>query len=329
VNSPEFASHWARELGSSEESLIQLRGGINNHVFRCGTNGHHWVVKGYAKHQTGQRDRMQAEVEFLRYAQQVASELVPSIIAVDTTRRCVVIEYIDGQAYTEGATPTERDVQTAMKFVRQLNAQLGLAEEMIHLAAAEGYLSLREHMRNVLERIDGMVTEHLPCEFRNQAKELLTQLKTKADLEGGRLEGQIASGIVQDELNSELMRISPSDFGFHNAIKTPLGVKFIDFEFSGWDDPAKACIDFVLQPRNPVRCELERMLEVFIGDRARELRARCMSLLPLLQLKWACIILGVLKAERLSSITKIESDRKATEIISKRLAIAGQLLAQT
>ena len=42
----------------------------------------------------------------------------------------------------------------------------------------------------------------------------------------------------------EDLQISPSDFGFHNALRTNTGPVFFDFEFSGWDDPAKTIIDF-------------------------------------------------------------------------------------
>ena len=43
--------------------------------------------------------------------------------------------------------------------------------------------------------------------------------------------------------------LSPSDFGFHNAICDVNGVyHFVDFEYFGWDDPAKMICDFILHP---------------------------------------------------------------------------------
>ena len=50
--------------------------------------------------------------------------------------------------------------------------------------------------------------------------------------------------------------VSPSDFGFHNALRTPDGrLAFIDFEYAGWDDPAKTVSDFFCQPECPVPTE--------------------------------------------------------------------------
>src|SRR5262249_52494804 len=47
--------------------------------------------------------------------------------------------------------------------------------------------------------------------------------------------------------------LSPSDFGFHNALCEPNGrFRFIDFEYAGWDDPARMVCDFFCQPAVPV-----------------------------------------------------------------------------
>ena len=51
-----------------------------------------------------------------------------------------------------------------------------------------------------------------------------------------------------NKLNKVNQVLSPSDFGFHNAIQTKDGLKFIDFEYFGWDDPVKLTCDFILHP---------------------------------------------------------------------------------
>src|SRR6266480_4587472 len=53
--------------------------------------------------------------------------------------------------------------------------------------------------------------------------------------------------------------LSPSDFGFHNAIRRPDGtLAFVDFEYFGWDDPAKTIVDFLLHPGMSVADTLKR-----------------------------------------------------------------------
>jgi len=70
---PEFAVHWAQEIGAEADSLQQLSGGINNNVFVCRSNNKRWVIKGYPHIDSHRTDRMQAEIEFLEYATRVAA----------------------------------------------------------------------------------------------------------------------------------------------------------------------------------------------------------------------------------------------------------------
>ena len=44
--------------------------------------------------------------------------------------------------------------------------------------------------------------------------------------------------------------ISPSDVGIHNMLENEGSYKYIDFEYSGKDDIAKLCLDFVQQPNH-------------------------------------------------------------------------------
>ena len=53
--------------------------------------------------------------------------------------------------------------------------------------------------------------------------------------------------------------LSPSDFGFHNALERPDSqLTFVDFEYFGWDDPAKMLSDFLLHPAVDIGHELRQ-----------------------------------------------------------------------
>ena len=89
-----------------------------------------------------------------------------------------------------------------------------------------------------------------------RSESLVITLSSLADL-------YFSNCVVLDTLLPEHRCISPSDFGFHNAIKTLDGVKFIDFEFAGWDDPCKALIDFMLQPKVPITANISQLAFFF------------------------------------------------------------------
>jgi hypothetical protein len=90
--------------------------------------------------------------------------------------------------------------------------------------------------------------------------------------------------------------LSPSDFGFHNALLAEDGnLRFIDFEYAGWDDPAKLVCDFFCQPELPVDL---RYWDVFMASLCSQwsstlgLPSRSRLLLPAYQIKWCCIMLN-------------------------------------
>ena len=321
-DAPGFAVLWAGQLGASVRSLERLRGGINNRVFRCGDGRQFWVIKGYAPTQPGQRDRMQAEVDFLRFAAQAAPGFTPELLQIDPERRCVVLEHLEGMPFPEGVSPSEAAVGEAVEFFRQLNAEPWLARESIKLNAAEGFLSLREHLGNVRQRLEGMGCAHLDQKFRPQAKTLLHRINIKLAHTEERTTCLIDQGIVADAIALGDRCVSPSDFGFHNAVLTPQGPVFLDFEFSGWDDPCKTSIDFNLQPRVPICHESTYLLSILPEDRRLHAEKRCQFLEPILRLKWITIILSILTPSRLDAILLATPTLDPQKLICNRIVSA-------
>jgi hypothetical protein len=323
VTTPAFALHWARELGAAGATLVQLQGGINNRVFRCGAGTTMHVIKGYSPAQPGQRDRMRAEVEFLDYAAQVAPQYVPRLIHRDRVRRCVVLEYVHGKPFPDGISPGQADVDAAVGFLKRLNADRRAGKRYITYDAADGFFRISDHMANVHTRVAQMGTDHLPIEARAEAADLLRRLADLTHAMARRTEALVASGATADAIDRDGRCISPSDFGFHNAIRTDGGLKFLDFEFAGWDDPAKAYADFVLQPRVPVRTSTFSLLSA-VSDDETKVKLRCAVLGPILRLKWVCIILSVLQPIRLHQLQAINSSACITSLLKIRFKLAQE-----
>lgn len=324
---PEFALHWTRELETSISSLVRLNGGINNRVFRCGENGRHqWVIKGYTPFHSELRDRMQAEVDFLHYAAEVAPGFTPALVYTDWERRCVVLQYLDGEYFPEGITPPQEATKAAAEFFKRLNLDFAAAKRAIKLDAAEGYLSLAEHINNIEERLDRMKSDHLQAQARLDADKLLRVIKSELARITEITSRHISLGNVADTISPEDRYVSPSDFGFHNASFTKTGVCFFDFEFAGWDDPAKAVIDFELQPRIPP-CSSFRLIEsVKFKDRS-VIEARSAILKPILCLKWCCIALNVLNPARFRNMLSINSHMCEQQFVSDRFDIVENYLS--
>ena len=90
--------------------------------------------------------------------------------------------------------------------------------------------------------------------------------------------------------------LSPSDFGFHNSLRLPDGtLRFFDFEYAGWDDPAKLVCDFFCAVALPVPPELLPQVVTQVTEcvgRPDEAQARIELLLPVYRLKWVAILLN-------------------------------------
>ncbi len=318
---PDFALHWAKKLEASIDSLAPLHGGINNQVFSCSVGARspkRFVIKGYAP--KGLTDRMLAEVQFLRYAQQVAPRYVPKLLAEDEGYRCVVLEYLDGQSYPIGLSPSEQDVMHAGCFFRLLNADQLLAKKYIKQQAAEGFLRVTEHLENVFIRLNQLNVEQLSIKFRSQAILLVQNIFQEFEILADQIRALIDKDQIQDAINPEDCCVSPSDFGFHNAFRASNQVKFFDFEFAGWDDPAKTVVDFYLQPRMPVSSELAKLFfRSVIPFGGEQLRTRSAVLGPILRLKWLCIMLSVLQPDRLQQMKAITRDSIGEGFIKQRL----------
>jgi len=324
--SPSFAVHWARELGADPNTLERLHGGINNQVFRCGDGAQKWVIKAYAPIHPGQRDRMQAEQQFLQFASEVAPGFTPALIHTDQSRRCVVLEHLQGNLFTEGMAPPAEAVESAVRFFDMLNREPQLARESIKLDAAEGFLSLRQHLANVQERLEAMSCDHVETTTKPMAEALLQEIRRELAQVEEKTDTMIKNGFARDSIDLDQRCVSPSDFGFHNAISTDTGIRFIDFEFAGWDDPAKAIIDFILQPRVPVVGYGSPLLTAWQPELQYSIKARCRHLAPILRLKWLCILLAVLNPDRLKQMLSVNSRHESAQLVSIRLENAKHYL---
>jgi hypothetical protein len=151
--------------------------------------------------------------------------------------------------------------------------------------------------------------------------------RVRRDVEAGQGDGLAIA------LPPEQRCVSPSDFGFHNALIRPDGsLCFLDFEYAGWDDPAKMVADFFCQPAVAVAMrhfdEFLRAAVSYTGD-GQALQARTRALLPVIQIKWCCIMLNqfIPDAAKRRSFANPEADMEQSKRrqIEKVRAVLGRL----
>jgi hypothetical protein len=284
---------------SGDFQMAPLVGGRNNRVFRIDLADQSAVLKWYFSHEDDQRNRLEAEFRFCQFCWANDILQVPRPLAADRARKLGLYEYIDGQRFGEDDVIDDSHVESALNFVIGLNQQRHRAVAHALPNAAEACFRVGDH----LQCVDRRVARLAELDSSGVVDRLVIDLIQKRL---GPRWREIRDSITsewkgQDEAVTRDNRcLSPSDFGFHNALQVgdsdcDQRVRFLDFEYAGWDDPAKLVCDFFCQVEIPVPTHFWQPVVLRLKslvDSPQSFEARCDSLLAAYRIKWACIVLN-------------------------------------
>ena len=276
---------------TSGYTLQPLPGGANNRVYRLRAEGGDRALKVYFQNPADPRDRFRAEHAFYRHLWQQGVRRTPEPLGWDTENRLGLFSFVDGRKL-RAEEINEAAVRQALDFIVEANRDRSSAQDVP--VASEACFSLAEHLGVVERRVlrlqnitgETEVDQAAAVFVREELNPTWEKIQTAIRAQAG--------STLNDEVPKTARCLSPSDFGFHNALLTADGLKFFDFEYAGWDDPAKLCCDFFCQPQLPVALAhwdlFVNGLATALG--ATNLPARAKLLLPAYQIKWCCIILN-------------------------------------
>jgi hypothetical protein len=286
----------AQPLSGVERHL----GGGNNRLFRArAADGRSFALKEYPRRTNDPRDRLAVEYGALEFMSRHPSVSVPRAFAADRAGGFALYEWIDGGPVS---SPTDRDIDAALRFAADLHAirkapgaeNLPLASEAC-LSGAEIVAQVdRRHERfKQIAQTEPRLAEFLSTDFGPVAEKAAAWASAGYGKEGWSFDAP---------LPREQQCLSPSDFGFHNAIRRPDGgLVFVDFEYFGWDDPVKLAADFLQHPGmklSPAQYARFRAgTEKIYGEEAA-FAPRLALLYPLYGLRWCMILLNEFLPER-------------------------------
>lgn len=273
----------------------RIRAGRNSEVSRIHNRDGQWILKHYYQNAGDPRDRLGTEFGFLRFLQDAGVSGVPAPLAADHGLQLGLYSFLPG---SRPQSITSDHISQAVDFIVRINRPgeiSGLA------AASDACVSWQDHLdlaeNRLVRLLHGLPATPLADEVREFVATQLWPCWTR--LEEG-LRRETAPSTRAAELSRRDQILSPSDFGFHNALVNDGAVYFVDFEYAGWDDPAKLICDFMCQPEIPVTASLGRQ---FMEDlvvhcpHPDAVRQRAQLLLPVHRLKWCCILLNEFRRE--------------------------------
>jgi hypothetical protein len=288
----ELADVVADLMGEAPREVRQIAGGGNNLVARADLAAGPVLVKAYHYDAGDPRDRLGTEYPLLSHLWDQGLRSVPQPLCADAARHVGIYGFVEGEA----PTPESLGAQDVCALADLLGAMWELkgrpgADTLP--TASEATFSARS-LLDLLRLRRERLREQMQGDTEGaQALGFLRDELTPA-LED--VEARLAEeGDLEAELPASERTLSPSDVGFHNALRGPTGWVFFDFEYGGWDDPAKALADSCLSPAVRMPAELRPVfLEAALPQLGSPLRlaARLERLYPLWSLKWCLILLN-------------------------------------
>lgn len=292
-------------LGVGVRAIEPIRGGGNNRLYRAVVSDEKcYAVKVYWRDVRDARDRLATEFDSLAFMWSHGLRCIPAPVFCDKVAGFAVYEYVQGER-VDGPRVETADIGQVVCFLGKLR-EMSHDESARSLAAASDACfsvgdivsGVRRRIRRLREVSDNGVHGRDMKTFLGHELEPFFEQAV-----GNAMKSLERTGRAMDSVLSLQERtLSPSDYGFHNALRRSDGsLVFVDFEYFGWDDPAKMVVDFILHPAIPLSWDQKRyFLENMVGTFGEVLRDRIRIVYPLHGVAWCTRLLNEFVPEHAS-----------------------------
>jgi fructosamine-3-kinase len=303
--------------------------GGNNQLYRVTNGSQNFILKKYFQHSEDNRNRLAAEFSFLEFAYKMTTQFVPKPFAKNDIEFTALYEFVDGIKIRTEQDVNKHHIEACGEFIAALNHPSKRNDALSALNASEACFSINDHLNTIDKRINEFTIntshDHQLKLVLNKIQNHWFSIKEKVLNECDAL--QISINAI---LPLEKRIISPSDFGFHNAIIQNNGmIKFIDFEYAGWDDPAKLVGDFFGQVAIPID---SKYLDIFLLVFFKKLSfsdldlMRIRLLINCYKIKWCCIVLNIFIEKNLKRRLFSNPNLDITTLKNAQLGKASKIL---
>lgn len=278
-------------------ALIKTGAGGNNRIYRALCDGgSEYAAKVYLQPSVEGRDRLEVEFGSLSFLWEHGLRQVPRPVAFDAANRIGLYEYIAG-APIQSCDVEESDIEQLADFAKRLKelADGGAVEAL--LPASEACFAFSALHRNLLARFGGVSAAEGEGESYLALRSFLSQeLGPAIESVSARVRQRRGDAAWSTEIPLSSRTLSPSDMGFHNALRREDGsIALLDFEYFGVDDPVKLLADVLLHPAMELSDTLKqsfarRMHSAFRAD--GDFAVRFGLMYPMFGLKWCLILLN-------------------------------------
>ncbi|WP_027574039.1 aminoglycoside phosphotransferase family protein [Bradyrhizobium sp. WSM1743] len=320
LSTQEATTIGSRLAGAAVASAQPARSGGNNRVFRLEMA--HRPPLALKHYPSDGRDRLGQEYDALTFLSRHGITSTPRPIAKDAEASCALYQWFDGDAAI--LHPQEDDADQLADFLIELQKLRDADDAQTLRNASASIFSPEEAIVQYEQRLDGLrrASDDHP-DLRAFIDDSLVPSTAAAIRRLRRRYAELGRDPAADLLPAH-RALSPSDFGLHNALRGEDGrLRFIDFEYFGWDDPVKLVSDTAIHPGSDLpepsaNRLIERVSRAFeAGDDAFAIRLDV--LYPVFGAIWCLIVLNAYLPESRSRRAIAVEDGDLT------VRLAGQL----
>ncbi|MBE9116878.1 aminoglycoside phosphotransferase family protein [Lusitaniella coriacea LEGE 07157] len=318
----------------------RVSGGKNSQVYRLRNDAdEQYALKLYFRHHLDRRNRLETEFTSLQLFEENGIKSVPKAFLRNQEQGWALYEYIEGDAI-DSSEIRESDINALVQFLINLK-NLKKLPQCQHLSpASEACFSVSAIANNLEQRLYRLTSleekkgqyEELECFLTKDFIPFLEQL-----IEWSKSRLQQSNTSFEKEINAVKRTLSPSDFGFHNALRCNDGkLVFLDFEYFGWDDPAKMISDFLLHPARILDYSLKQQFfeQIQLGfEDHKDLTKRVEIVYPLFGLKWCLIFLNEFIPEHLlrrgfADVNPMDKSKRQAEQLAKSKQMLNKIASE-
>jgi hypothetical protein len=264
------------------------RGGNSGLLKIASESGEKYALKLYPG-RTG-HDRLGSEFNGLKLIKANNVVEVPLPFQEHSELNAAMYEWIEGGAVNQ---PKDDHIRQALDFLDSLHGLRGHLDFLDFQNASAAFLSGADFEEQLWERFNSLIqfAPEYPEMYQYLQNELMPIMEKIIDRTHS--EWRIEPGYCEP-LPRTKQTLSPSDFGFHNAIERSNGeLVFIDFEYFGWDDPVKIIADFDFHPGMELDANLKQQwIDGAIKIYGKEVLDRLRLVWPMIGLSWCLILLN-------------------------------------
>lgn len=328
---PSIARELEKAMGAQMLEYESIRSARNNRVGRVKlTDGTTVVAKRYCRAQAAGRDTATAEQQALHVLATNGVAHIPKSLLFDAKSRLGIFSDV-GQHAVALNDINVRKIDEAVDFMRTLirvgsglrSADFRDAEEA-RLCLADYPAALHRRLNRLRQAVTGGAGEGCEgwMELLNGPVQRLVHKATERFTH--------VMQRTQTDVNARFARreliLSPSDFGFHNAVVGSDGaLNFVDFEYFGWDDPAKLLADFVHHAGHQVSWILCKRFVIGVCsalEHGHSVLKRWHQVVDLVGVEWLLIVLNVVDPEILAQRTRANGSEATSASIAARIVSA-------